>query len=308
MTMSASILIIDDTKTLRQQILEILQQAELFEHYHEAGDGIEGFKTLLSESIDVILCDVEMPGMDGFKFLRMVASREELQDIPVILLTSHGDDETKIRGLEEGASDYVTKPFNPAELLARVKVQLKIKSLQDRLKESNRQLRELSLTDALTGLANRRHLMDILTVEFERSRRTDTPFSLLMLDLDHFKRINDDYGHQQGDTVLRALAELMKSHLRQYDTAARYGGEEFALVLPETDLVEAAGVAERLRREVAELVFAGPLNGLSLTTSVGVASTPHKQINHVEDMIRIADEALYSAKESGRNRVEVMDK
>ncbi len=305
--MSNSILIIDDNRTIRQQIRETLSGTELFGTFLEAGDGIEGFKTLLSEQIDIILCDLEMPGMDGYKFLRMVASREELMDIPVIMLTSHEEQEAKIRGLEAGASDYVTKPFFPAELLARVKVQLKIKSLQDSLKESNRQLKELSQTDALTGLANRRRLMDILAVEFERSRRNDTPFSLLMIDLDHFKRINDTYGHQEGDVVLRSLAQLMLSHLRQYDTAARFGGEEFSLVLPETDRVEAAGVAERMRKEIANLSFSGEIAKLKITASIGVATSPNPNIGHAEDFLRAADDALYEAKNNGRNRVEIAE-
>ncbi len=303
--MGNSILIIDDNRSIRQQIRETLAGTDLFAFYHEAGDGIEGFKTLLSEPIDIILCDLEMPGMDGYKFLRMVASREELMDIPVIMLTSHEEQEAKIRGLESGASDYVTKPFFPAELLARVKVQLKIKSLQDSLKESNRQLKDLSQTDALTGLANRRRLMEILAIEFERSRRSHTPFSLLMIDLDHFKSINDNYGHQEGDLVLRALAELMLSHLRQYDTAARFGGEEFSLVLPETDPVEAAGVAERMRKEISRMKFTGAIEELAITASIGVATAPHPRIARVDDLLRAADDALYEAKNNGRNRVEM---
>lgn len=305
--MGNSLLIIDDNRSIRQQIRETLCEPGLFETCHEAGDGIEGFKKLLSETIDVILCDLEMPGMDGYKFLKMVASREELQDIPVIMLTSHEEQDAKIRGLEAGASDYVTKPFFPAELLARVKVQLKIKSLQDSLKESNRRLMELSQTDALTGLANRRRLMEILKVEFERSNRTNTPFSLLMIDLDHFKKINDNYGHQEGDVVLRTVAELMQHHLRQYDTAARFGGEEFSLVLPESDPVEAAGVAERIRKEIAKMCFSGAIENLKITASIGVASSPHPRIDDINELLRAADNALYEAKNNGRNRVEITD-
>jgi len=305
--MGNSVLIIDDNRTIRQQLRETLADTDLFETYYEAGDGIEGFKSLLSEKIDIVLCDLEMPGMDGYKFLRMVASREELMDIPVIMLTSHEDQESKIRGLEAGASDYVTKPFFPAELLARVKVQLKIKSLQDSLKQSNQQLKELSQTDALTGLANRRHLMEILSTEFERSRRNDAHFSLLMIDLDHFKKVNDTYGHQEGDVVLRSLAELMQCHLRQYDTAARFGGEEFSLVLPETDPVEAAGVAERIRKGIAKMAFTGEIEKLQITASIGVATSPNPKIKHAEDLLRVADDALYDAKSNGRNRVEIAE-
>ena len=306
--MGNSILIIDDNRTVRQQILEALEGTGLFDSLLDAGDGIEGFKILLSKPIDIILCDLEMPGMDGYKFLRMVASREEIQDIPVIILTSHEGQEEKIRGLGAGASDFLTKPFYPDELVARVKVQLKIKSLQDSLKESNRQLTKLSQTDPLTNLSNRRRLMEILAVEFDRSNRNGAPFSVLMIDLDHFKRVNDTYSHQEGDIVLKAIAVVMRGHLRLYDTAARYGGEEFTLVLPETGLAGAVGVAERIRKEIAKLNFAGVIENLKVTASIGVATSTGKKIGSVDDLLRAADDALYEAKTNGRNRVEFSDR
>ena len=278
----------------------------MFSAYFEATNGIEGFKTLLSEKIDIVLCDVEMPGMDGFKFLSLVNSREDLRDIPVLLLTSHEEISTKIRGLNQGASDYVTKPFSPEELLARVNIHLKIKTLQDNLKESNQQLLQLSLTDPLTELNNRRHLMEILSTEFERSRRTTDPCALLMVDLDHFKRVNDNYGHQQGDVVLRATAQEIKRQLRQYDSAARFGGEEFALLLPETSPKDALMVAERLRQSLCDMQFSGSISELTITASFGIATIPHEQIDSIEDLIRIADDALYLAKSNGRNRVEII--
>ena len=304
--MGYSILIIDDTKPIRQQILDTMQETDLFSAYFEASNGIEGFKTLLSEKIDIVLCDVEMPGMDGFKFLSMVNSREDLRDIPVLLLTSHEEISTKIKGLNQGASDYVTKPFSPEELLARVKIHLKIKTLQDNLKESNQQLLQLSLTDPLTELNNRRHLMEILAIEFERSRRTNDPCALIMVDLDHFKRVNDNYGHQQGDVVLRATAQEIKRQLRQYDSAARFGGEEFALLLPETSPKDALMVAERLRQSLCDMHFSGAISELTITASFGIATIPHEQIDSIEDLIRLADDALYLAKNNGRNRVEVL--
>ncbi|MDT8443039.1 MAG: diguanylate cyclase [Desulfuromonadales bacterium] len=302
--MGYTVLIIDDSKSVRQQILNILSNADLFSGYLEATNGIEGFKILLNEKVDIVLCDVEMPGMDGFKFLSMVNSRKELQDIPVLLLTSHEDVATKVRGLEQGASDYVTKPFSPEELLARVKVQLKIKTLQDHLKESNQQLRTLSQTDPLTGLYNRRHMMTTLESELDRSNRISSPFSLLMIDLDHFKRINDTYGHQQGDRVLQSISQEIQAQLRQYDSAARFGGEEFALLLPETNLSEGTMVAERLRQIISKIQFSDSISDLKITASIGIAAIPHKKINSTEDLIRLADNALYAAKSNGRNRVE----
>jgi diguanylate cyclase (GGDEF)-like protein len=302
--MGHSILIIDDSAVVRQQILTTLRKAALFETHHEAADGIEGFKAALNQSFDVIVCDLEMPGMDGFKFLAMRNSREELRDVPVIMLTGREDLETKIRGLDQGASDYVTKPFDPAELVARVRVQLKIKTLQDALKKSNQLLLQLSNTDPLTGLHNRRYLMDTLAREVERSCRTDIPLSLVMIDIDHFKRVNDTYGHQVGDAVLVAVAALLQGQLRPYDTAARFGGEEFVQVLPSTELAAAGAVAERLRKLTANLSFAKEgAADLELTISAGVAIVSPGSIVNADDLIRQADTALYRAKQDGRNRV-----
>ena len=301
--MSYSILIIDDTKSVRQHILATLRSTELFERCFEATNGLEGFKILLNKKIDVVLCDVEMPGMDGFKLMSMVNTRQELQDIPIILLTSHEEMGTKVRALEQGASDYLTKPFSPEELLARVKVQLKIKALQDNLKEKNQLLEELSRTDALTELYNRRHMMTLLASEFDRSRRIGSPFGLLMVDLDHFKQDNDSYGHLQGDKVLQSTSWEIRAVLRQYDSAARFGGEEFALLLPEANLEGAVVVAERLRESISRIEFSGEFEALKITASIGVAAIPDARVHSVEDLIRLADDALYAAKEQGRNRV-----
>ncbi|ALC17224.1 response regulator receiver modulated diguanylate cyclase [Desulfuromonas soudanensis] len=302
--MGHSILIIDDSALVRQQILTTLRKTTLFETYHEAADGMEGFKAALNQAFDVIVCDLEMPGMDGFKFLAMRNARGELKDVPVIMLTGREDLETKIRGLDQGASDYVTKPFDPAELMARVRVQLKIKTLQDALKKSNQLLLQLSNTDPLTSLHNRRYLMDTLDREVERSCRTDIHLSLVMVDIDHFKRVNDTYGHQVGDAVLVAVAALLQGQLRPYDTAARFGGEEFVLVLPSTELAAAGAVAERLRKLTANLSFAREgAPDLVLTISAGVAVVSPGSSVHADDLIRQADTALYRAKQDGRNRV-----
>jgi diguanylate cyclase (GGDEF)-like protein len=305
--MMSTILVIDDSKTARQQVIEILKQNSLFKFYFEAADGIEGFKMALNKPIDLIICDVEMPGMDGFKFLRMLGSREELLDAPVIMVTGREDTDAKIRGLEQGASDYVTKPYDSGELLARVKVQLKIKSLQDKLKQSNQMLLELSHTDPLTGLNNRRSMMEALDKEFERSTRTQSPLSLLMLDIDHFKKINDNFGHQQGDKVLQSLAALLKEHLRQYDLATRFGGEEFALILPETSEKDACLVAERIRQSIQELELDDLPTHFRMTASIGLATSPNEVMATPDDLIREADDALYNAKRRGRNRVERME-
>ena len=306
--MSKAILIIDDSENVREQIALELQNAALFERILQAGDGIEAFKLLLSTPIDLIICDLEMPRIDGFKLLGMITSREELRDIPVIMLTGHGDRELKIRLLGQGASDYVTKPFDAGELIARVKVQLKIKSLQDELKRSNDMLRQLSITDPLTLLYNRRYTTDMLGKELQRAERKGSHLSLVMIDIDYFKRVNDQYGHLIGDQLLVAIAGLSRIGLRSYDFAARYGGEEFVLILPETALDDALMIAERLRARVEMHLFTGPLKEVKLTVSMGVATYPTDFIGSVEDLIREADEALYRAKKAGRNLVYSMNR
>lgn len=304
--MPTSILVIDDSEAMRSQIIRTLREASLFDHFIEAEDGIEGFKILLDNRVDLVFCDLVMPRMDGFRFMALMKAREELKDIPIIMLTGRDDRECKIRGLETGASDYLTKPFDTGELIARTKVHLKVKALQDELKRSNELLRELSITDPLTHLYNRRYLMDILEKEFQRIRRTGGVLSLVVADIDHFKLVNDTYGHQNGDMVLAAVAETILTVLRNYDIAVRYGGEEFMVVLPETTLSDGIAVAERLREAIGRMVFPSPMATLTVTVSLGVASYPAERVDSMDLLIRMADDALYRAKAGGRNRVEAM--
>ncbi len=298
-----TILIIDDSDEVRSQIALELERAVLFDRILQASDGIEAFKLLLASKIDLILCDLEMPRIDGFKLLGMITGHEALRDIPVIMLTGHGDRELKIKLLGQGASDYVTKPFDGGELIARVKVQLKIKRLQDELKKSNTMLKHLSNTDPLTLVYNRRFMTEMLGKELQRADRKGGYLSMVMLDIDHFKPVNDQYGHQNGDQVLVTVAELSRIGLRSYDFVARYGGEEFVLILPETGHKDALKIAERLRDRIQLHPFKNELSGLKITVSMGVATYPVDLITTVADLIRGADEAMYRAKAAGRNRV-----
>lgn len=304
--MPSSVLIIDDSDKIREQIIRTVMDAALFDNYREARDGLEGFSSLLNTKPDLVICDLEMPRMDGFKFLQMVNAHEELRDIPIIILTSISNKESKVKGLEQGASDYVTKPFDTTELVARVKVQLKIKRLQDELIRANEHFKALSITDPLTNIYNRRFVTDILDKEFQRAERKGELLSLVIFDVDHFKKINNTYGHQSGDAVLVAIAEAAQRGLRGYDVAARYGGEEFMLVLPGTSLSGGVVVAERLREAVQSLTFAPPMDGLSVTVSLGVTTYPSPQVDSVITLIRQADQALYRAKLNGRNRLETI--
>jgi diguanylate cyclase (GGDEF)-like protein len=302
--MSNSVLIIDDSDAVRERIIKTLESFDLFSRYYEAEDGLEGFKKLLASPVDVILCDLEMPRIDGFKFLAMMKSRPDLQDTPVIMLTGRDDRDLKIKGLGQGASDYITKPFDAEELVARVRVHLKIKNLQDDLKRTNELLLELSNTDHLTGLFNRRYLMESLGKEVQRSLRTGGNLSMIILDIDHFKQVNDSYGHLQGDIVLQKVAQQLQKELRAYDIAARYGGEEFIAVLPDATLEAATFVANRVRTSVQATRFNGELSRLSLTISLGVAMFTQQECSTVDSFIKLADDALFRAKANGRNRVE----
>jgi diguanylate cyclase (GGDEF)-like protein len=223
------------------------------------------------------------------------------------MLTGMNDRDLKIKGLQQGASDYITKPFDPDELVARVRIHLKIKNLQDDLKRTNELLLELSNTDHLTGLFNRRYLMEALDKEIQRSVRKGGNLSLIMLDIDHFKQVNDVYGHLQGDIVLQKVAVQLQKELRSYDVAARYGGEEFIAVLPDATLKEAVFVADRVRMSLQKAKFSGALSKLSLTVSLGVALFSPAGVTTVDGFIKMADDALYRAKANGRNRVECAD-
>ena len=302
--MPTNIMIIDDSANQRELIGQALKDFNVCDQYREAQDGLEGLKSLLHETVDLIISDLAMPHMDGFKFLSMIKSREDLCNIPIIILTSSEDSDSKIKGLELGASDYVTKPFNPGELAARVKAHLQIKNLQDELKRSNELLKELSYTDFQTGLYNKRHLMQTLSAEQNRSGRNKMCFSLIFLDIDFFKAVNDNYGHQNGDIVLTAIAKSIQSGVRNYATVARYGGEEFAIVLPGLPLEGALVVAERLREAIQATSFPPPMGDLKVTGSFGIATYPSDQVNDIDSLLGQADDALYRAKQKGRNRVE----
>ncbi len=309
--MSTTVLIIDDSDTVRSSVREALEPTDMFDHFEEAKDGMEGFKVLINQSVDLVLCDVVMPGTDGFRFLRLKKSKVEFADIPVIMLTGQGQVETKVRTLGAGASDYITKPFHAEELVARARVHVSLKLLRNEMKEKNRRLEELTRTDPLTGLANRRYFLECFETESSRAQRHNLPISYVMMDLDHFKAVNDNYGHIAGDNALVMVADVMKTEARNHDVAGRYGGEEFVFLLPETDGGGALVFAERCREAIAAGTYNSAADGngedLSVTASVGVCSRePHGELS-IDDLMRKADAALYEAKEGGRNCVVVAD-
>ena len=303
---NTALLIVDDSEAVRNQVRRALdREKRLFRHVYEARNGIEGYKQLLNHKVDLILCDVVMPEIDGFKLLSMVKNHPELKEIPIIMLTAEGDQKKKNRGLEKGASDYLTKPFDQSELLARVRLHLELKLLQDELREANRQLTILSNTDALTQVYNRRHLMKVMLHEIERAARYGTDLCFLLLDLDNFKNLNDTYGHQTGDQILIDVCLRIRNILRRTDILARYGGEEFAVLLPQVPLSGAEQVAEKIRAAVAASpVMVGEL-AVPISLSCGISAYADGISDTIDTIIMEADKALYEAKKAGKNRVAV---
>ena len=245
---------------------------------------------------DLILLDIMLPRLTGLEVARLIKGNKELPFIPIIMQTALDSTEDKVHGLDAGADDYITKPINLTELEARVRSLLRIKALQD-------QVERLSKTDALTEIDNRRHLEQRLEETFEHSLRMHEPFACVMCDLDKFKSVNDTHGHQAGDAVLKQLAMLLKIQAREIDRVGRYGGEEFMLILPGATAEAAVTFAERVRKSVEEHTFAFDGGSVQRTISCGVAGWPHPRITNVDALVRAADDALYVAKERGRNRV-----
>jgi diguanylate cyclase (GGDEF)-like protein len=259
---------------------------------------------------DLILLDVMMPEISGIEVARRIKGNKALPFIPIIMQTALDSTEDKVEGLEAGADDYITKPIDFAELKARLRSMLRIKRLQEALEERekellevNERLRFMSQTDGLTGLDNRRHLNERIDEMFQHAQRLNEPFSLVMCDLDKFKSVNDTYGHQAGDEVLKQLAKILKDEAREIDRVGRYGGEEFMLLLPGTVLDAAVTFAERVRKRIEANTFTFDGGTLQRTASFGVSGWPHPMIGDSDALVRTADDALYVAKETGRNRV-----
>jgi diguanylate cyclase (GGDEF)-like protein len=275
-----------------------------------ATNGQEALDRVHGEAPHLILCDVMMPVIDGFEVSRRIKSDTSLPFIPIILVTAKDTAEDIVEGLEAGADDYISKPYNFKELEARVRAMLRIKRLQDELDLKNRELevankrlRKLSITDGLTELFNHRHVHELLHDEWERSLRSGEPVGVAMLDLDRFKSINDTYGHPTGDVILYETARIIRETAREIDMVGRYGGEEFIAILPNTSEEDAARFAERVREQVESHVYRDESNEIRMTVSCGVASAPATGVDSPEALLKSADAALYVAKESGRNRV-----
>ena len=268
-----------------------------------ARNGTEAWRVL--ESADaprLAVLDWMMPGMDGVEICRRIRSANREPYIYILLLTARTESQDLIEGMDAGADDYLTKPFNAHELRVRLHAGRRILDLQEELLKAREALREQATHDGLTGLLNRTTILEKLDDELSRAVRTGTPVSVLMTDLDRFKSINDTHGHLAGDAVLREAARRLKAAARRYDSVGRYGGEEFLVVLPGCDASDAALQAERMREAIGGTPFLAPSQPISVTASLGVACVSHCA---PEVLVREADDALYEAKEQGRNRVVV---
>ena len=305
----AKILLVEDSKGQAKTTKTSLEKSGFEVIWVE--DGIAAFKIAKSSHVDVILLDRVLPDIDGNEVCRWLKLDQDTKSIPIIMLTVKNTTADKVTGLEAGADDYLPKPYDTGELNARIYACLRTKSLQDDLKQKNRQLEDmltrvetLAVTDSLTGLFNRRRFETILSLEFKKASRYLAPLSCMMIDIDHFKTINDEYGHRTGDVILKETAQIILKSIREVDAAARWGGEEFSVLIPNTSKENAQTPAQRILRSVANNAFP-EIGDRRITVSIGIADILDPLIDTEDKLVNAADLAMYEAKRKGRNRIEV---
>jgi len=294
-TAKNSILIVDDENANLKVLTHILGQDYVI---FTAANGTSAIEKAKEYKPDLILLDILMPGMDGYQTLCEMKKCGDIQKIPVIFITGLDSEEDEEKGLALDAADYITKPFSPTIVKLRVQNQIQIVNQMVIIER-------LSMVDQLTNIANRRNFDDRLTMEWKLAIREKTPISILMMDLDKFKHINDTYGHLQGDMILQTAAAIFpKSFNRPSDFVARWGGEEFVVLMPNTSLEGALDIAEKIRSDIENTQMPSlDQTEIKVTISIGVSSVSPTQDSSVDTFISGADKALYAAKEAGRNRV-----
>jgi len=295
------ILIVEDELIFRRMVKKYLLEAG--HDIVEAEDGQSAWELFQHEPFQLVITDWVMPRLSGPELVHKIRTSGEKNYTYIIMLTAMDDKDNVVVGLESGADEYLTKPFNSKELVARVASGMRILKLEEQLMQAHQQMEILAMRDGLTGLLNRRAIEEYAEAEFNLTLRKERVLSVIMLDIDHFKNINDRFGHNCGDHTLQQVAKILKEDLRIYDRIGRWGGEEFILILPDTQLMDAAKVAERIRARTAEMEMSLE-NGeeFSVQISLGIASTA-SQFSSLTKLIDAADQALYQAKQTGRNRV-----
>ena len=291
------ILVAEDSLVVRTVLSDQLE-----EEGYEVIQAVDGESALMQcggAKPDAILLDIEMPGLDGHQVLARLKADPELSDIPVVFLTGRTGTDDMVAGLRAGAHDYLKKPFETAELLARIGGAVRIKRLQDELRLRNEELNRLSRVDGLTGVYNRRHIDEQMEKEVNTARRHEQDLAFLILDIDHFKNVNDVEGHPAGDRVLQEFAERLRNVVRLGDVVGRWGGEEFVIIAPQTDQEGAMTLGERVRKVIADEPINLGDHAISITVSIGCTVG----VESPGEIVERADTALYRSKSEGRNRV-----
>ncbi|MBC2713883.1 MAG: diguanylate cyclase [Desulfobacteraceae bacterium] len=298
------VMLVEDSRTQALKFQLMLESHGY--HVTVAQNGLEAMNMLLNSQTSIVISDWIMPEMDGSELCRAIRKHDFGNYLYIILLTAKDSKNDIIEGLEAGADDYLTKPVDDAELIARLTTAERVIRLESSLKQRNNEIALLSITDPLTKIFNRGYLNDNLPKAFKRAIRYNQKLSIIICDIDHFKTVNDNYGHQTGDIVLKSFVKELNSSLRKdLDWMARYGGEEFIIVLPETDLNGATAAAERFRSRISKLVTHAEGKDIQLTASFGIAAISHegdKSYLTTDDLIQAADRCLYQAKDRGRNK------
>jgi diguanylate cyclase (GGDEF)-like protein len=299
--MTAPLILVGDNSQVVREVLRWHLESHGYEVL-EAGDGAESVALARQMKPAAILLSVELPVLNGYEALTRLKADPELRETPVVFITAHAETDDVVEGLRLGAHDYLRKPFEPAEVIARVSAAVRVKELQDVLRTRNAELDHIARSDPLTGLANRRHLDEQLAVHAASAARHNHELSVAVIDIDNFKSVNDTYGHNAGDTVLREVARRLAETARVEDVVGRWGGEEFIVILPHCSVDDAAIVSERIRQAVGATPIQAE-DGISIyvTVSVGCAG------GGVDRVIERADAALYAAKKGGRNRTVVLE-
>jgi len=301
-----TILVVDDNSTNLNILLRLLEDYDVI----AMNNGFDALAILKQEVVDLILLDVAMPEIDGYEVCQILKARNEAKDVPVIFLCAQNDTIAAEKAYDVGAIDLIRRPVNPKELLAKVNIQLQLQTLIQELQNSQEELKLLIATDPLTNLYNKKYFIDTAKYTFQLARREKTDLSLIILDIDNFKKINDHCGHKAGDKVIKELALKLQTLMRKSDILCRFGGEEFIVLLPGTGMKGAVTTAEKIRQATAKLLIScehkipsGTDQEISLTISAGVAQINLQQDNKIDSIILRADLALYEAKNSGKNTV-----